>query len=579
MHRLVAFLRRPFWDPANPAWVVRRWPDLVGVVTATLFFWISLTPSLLPRPWVMQALIGGITAAAGYAVGSVTSTVFRLVTRWRPSDARRAQAWQAFYVVAFLASTGAVVWSARSQRTLRMLQGLGPSAPWNGAMIMAIALGTFLTLLTVCRAVRLLARKLVAWFERLVPRPWSYVFGLYFCTALIVVGTQDLLWNRGFIGLMDRFSEQVNAGTEPGIRPPTSPSVSGSPASLVPWDSLGTKGRTFVAEAPTREAIAAFGQPGSAGGPMPPREGVLDPIRVYVGEQPGEPDFTKAADLAVRELDRTGAWNRKVLAILGTTGSGWVDENIPTPLEYMYGGDTAMVALQYSYLPSWISFVVDAERAGHASRALYKAVHSRWAALPPDHRPKLVLGGESLGVLGTDMAFSGPQALIDASDGAFFEGPPYASRIWRTMATQRDAGSPIWRPVYQGGRSVRFFQYPGTDLDWPAGPWQHPKIVYAQNASDPVVWWTPGLLFSKPRWLEAPLGPDVSSEVRYYPFITFWQTTVDLAVSFGSPWPHGHTYATDPVDGWAAVLPPPGWTDADTERLENTMAALKRDTQ
>lgn len=82
-----------------------------------------------------------------------------------------------------------------------------------------------------------------------------------------------------------------------------------------------------------------------------------------------------------------------------------------------------------------------------------------------------------------------------------------------------------------------------------------------------MVWWTPDLLWHRPAWLNRPLGPDVTDEMRFWPVITFWQTTVDLAVSFGAPPPHGHRYGTGAVDGWAAVVPPPGWTDQDTARL------------
>jgi uncharacterized membrane protein len=301
-----------------------------------------------------------------------------------------------------------------------------------------------------------------------------------------------------------------------------------------------------VATAPTPGELAAFsGRP------------ALPPIRVYVGEQVEADDFDAAAALALREMDRTGAWHRKVINLVGTTGSGWVDRNIPTPLEYMHGGDTATVALQYSYLPSWISFLVDKERAGHAARALYQAVHARLLTIPADRRPQLVLSGESLGSYALDAVFATPQSLIDGADGVFFEGPPAASRIWQQIVAHRDAGSPAWRPVYQGAKSIRFGQWPNTDLRYPwDAPWQLPRVVYLQNATDPVVWWTPDLLFDKPAWASPRLGPDVTPQLRYYPIVSFWQTTVDLAVSFGMPVPHGHSYGIGACVGWAGALLP-----------------------
>ena len=59
------------------------------------------------------------------------------------------------------------------------------------------------------------------------------------------------------------------------------------------------------------------------------------------------------------ELERTGAFDRKVLVIVPTTGTGWINPVAARSLEMMYNGDTAMVGSQYSYLPSWISFLGD----------------------------------------------------------------------------------------------------------------------------------------------------------------------------------------------------------------------------
>ena len=71
---------------------------------------------------------------------------------------------------------------------------------------------------------------------------------------------------------------------------------------------------------------------------------------------------------AVQELERTGAFDREVLAVVTVTGTGWVDPTAARSLEYEHHGDTAIVAQQYSYLPSWISFLVDADKAAEPVR-------------------------------------------------------------------------------------------------------------------------------------------------------------------------------------------------------------------
>jgi uncharacterized membrane protein len=121
-----------------------------------------------------------------------------------------------------------------------------------------------------------------------------------------------------------------------------------------------------------------------------------EPIRVYAGLQTADTD-RKRADILVRELDRTRAFDRKVLVIVPTTGTGWINPVAARALELMYNGDTALVGSQYSYLPSWISFLGDRDKSIASGRTMIDAVHAWWTRLPPDRRPKLMLYGESLG--------------------------------------------------------------------------------------------------------------------------------------------------------------------------------------
>src|SRR5512139_460137 len=51
--------------------------DFVGVAFGALFFCLSLTPSLLPRDWLFQGLIGGINAAIGYGIGVFFAKMLR----------------------------------------------------------------------------------------------------------------------------------------------------------------------------------------------------------------------------------------------------------------------------------------------------------------------------------------------------------------------------------------------------------------------------------------------------------------------------------------------------------------------
>src|SRR5262249_57003056 len=101
------------------------------------------------------------------------------------------------------------------------------------------------------------------------------------------------------------------------------------------------------------------------------------------------------AALAARELVRTGGLNRDVIAVATTTGTGWINEAEASALEYMYNGNTAIVSMQYSFLPSWLSFLVDKENARSAGQALFEAVDKLVRPMPEAHRPTLLALGAS----------------------------------------------------------------------------------------------------------------------------------------------------------------------------------------
>ncbi|MGN9782910.1 alpha/beta hydrolase [Nonomuraea sp. ZG12] len=540
--------------------VVRRGLGFGGTLLATLFFCASLTPSLLPRTWLYQGLMGGITALLGYALGAVAGAGCRALLRGRlPTSRWRRTAWRVMLAGCAILTAAALWYSFDWQRDLRSLMGMDPAISWSAPVILAVAVAFFAAFLLVARLIRLGARKLVAWLGLFVPSYVGHVIGVLLVAFLVSVFASDVLFS-GFVTTISDVSSVANSGTQPGVRRPTSATLSGGPGSLVSWESLGREGRTFTGTATTPARLAAF-----SGG------GAVEPIRVYIGLDAASSPRDQAA-LAVRELERTGAFERPVLAVLGTTGTGWVDHGIADTLEYMYNGDSAMVAVQYSYLPSWVSFLVDRGKAARAGVALFEAVRTRWAALPADDRPRLVISGESLGSFELENAFRGLADLAARTDGALFVGPPNANPIWRALTDGRDPGSPLWRPVYDSGRTVRFAQRP-ADLWRPPGPWPHPRVVYLQNSSDPVVWWSPALVYDRPGWLEPPRAPGVNPQMNWFPLVTFWQVLVDMIAARSVPPGHGHRYGPNIVNGWAAVAAPQGWNEADTARLRAHISA------
>src|SRR5947199_4774099 len=157
-----------------------------------------------------------------------------------------------------------------------------------------------------------------------------------------------------------------------------------------------------------------------------------------------------------------------------------------------------------------------------SGRTLITAVHDRWAQLPPQHRPKLMLYGESLGSLAGQAAFGWlPDIQRMGFDAVLWVGPPQESTLWRALIARRDPGTTEVQPRYDNGNTVRFSQANDpTDVARVAGsPWTGTRVLFLQHPSDPVVWWSPDLLVSRPDWLAEPRRHDPSPAMQTSPVL------------------------------------------------------------
>ena len=559
------------------AWSLVRL-DFVGIVFGALFFCLSLTPSLMPRGWLLAGLIGGLNAAIGYGIGVVIGRLLRALAlehrQWWPPSPRVLYGLKATAVVASISgSLLMVIPAAAWQRQLCELMGFaGPStATYTRAVAVAVLTGA--VLIAVARvfkdAVKLLARIMIRRWD--INDEVAMFIGTAVVVVLIVTLVNGVLF-RGFIAGAGAVFQPKNNDTRPGIERPTQSERSGGPGSFASWDSLGFQGRNFVATGPHAEDLARLnGRPAK------------EPIRIYAGLQTADTTEARVAVL-LSELQRTRAFERKLLVIIPTTGTGWVDPVAARAIESMYNGDTALVAMQYSYLPSWISFLADKQKSLTAGAAMVNLIHQRWSQWPADHRPELALYGESLGSLAGQGAFGFLPDVVDMDfSSVLWVGPPNASSLWKALTERRDPRTPEVQPRYDNGRVVRFAQAssPAEIAAVAAPPWGSPRVLFLQHPSDPVVWWSSDLLFERPDWLAESPGFDRSSAMRWYPIVTFWQVGADLTVSAGnsesSPFGHGHNYGRSQLDGWVAVAAPEGWTPADTERIRRELSRLIAD--
>ena len=225
--------------------------------------------------------------------------------------------------------------------------------------------------------------------------------------------------------------------------------------------------------------------------------------------------------------------------------------------------------MQYSYLPSFMSYLVDRTRSATNAEQLITALRVELDGLPADERPELYVFGESLGAFSTGSAFTSVEDMSTTTDGALLIGPPSFDTTWQKVVAAREPGSPAWRPLYGDGGIVRVATT-DADLTDQTLTWTTDNpIIYLTHASDPIVAWTA----DHADWLD-PRGPDVHPRVTAWPVVSGLQATVDQFGSIGVPAGHGHVYDETVVTAWSEIVGPPSLPDAEIEAIQHAISDL-----
>ena len=525
--------------------------SFLGVIAALAMYAVSVAPSLMARSWAWHAVASGVLVSCGYVAGVIVQNVGARVIAMTGLTIRASEPVEIGFRVCIAALFAiwwlyAVIQSYRRARVAARLVNM-PGETF-GEYLLGTA-GTVViawTLITIVAALNSLGRMLVAMLDGYMPHLAAILVGVAILVVIVFFLTSNVIL-RGGIGFFRHRAEQMNMRTARGIFKPFVPERSASPASPVTWESVGGQGRVFLGRGPSRLDIAQV-----CGGEA------MEPIRVYSGMPTGGAGIEQAAATVVAELRRTGAFDRAVILIAASTGSGWVDEWQVQPLEFLTRGNCATASLQYSYVPSALNWLTGLEPAQEASAALFRAVRAELDTMDEADRPALFVCGESLGAFASQSVFSSVEDVLSQVDGALWVGTPAFTPMHVELTAARHKGSPEVAPVVYNGRRVRFVNEPSdlrTDLyGRELGPWGFPRLVYAQHPSDPVVWWNRKLLWTQPDWLRERAGRDVSPFVEFTRFVTFIQVLADLPVAGTAPGGHGHTYNEELIPLWRAIL-------------------------
>jgi uncharacterized membrane protein len=575
-----------------------------GTLVAATIMPITFQPTLMPRSTLDQALVTGISTALNYGFAaliqdSVEATALRFTGAESPDQVDR-HTWRRVSIALDLAAIGlgmagqralehrpgdrvprgaartAAWWlcaTGLSGAIVGILQEMVtrrgdradssiPVAPFAGAALAAVNefrrhrweaadTGTYASDATQAAAAKSLGMgagvavglTLAATGERLfatgVSKMLSRVLSgserLYrpvgHVAALSVIGA-------GLYELIRRVDHKLEHGAERVEEAfedvPTSSLVSGGPGSLVSWDSLSRQGRRNVSTALHPDLIqGVMGEPAGA-----------EPIRVFVGLE-SAPTELERRDMAIKELERTGAFDRELFMVISPTGTGYVNYVAVEAAEYMTRGNMASVTMQYSLRPSPLSLDrVDEGRRQY--RMLIDAIHNALSERPKDKRPRVVLFGESLGAWTSQDAFEhrGTQGLLDAGiDRAIWIGSPYMSK-WKEEVLKSERAD-VDRTLI--GHFNDFGQLEALGPDARA----RLRYVMITHDDDGVAHFGLDLLARAPEWLgPAETRPaSVPKAEQWRSPTTFVQTLIDMKNSAnvipGQFEAKGHDYRAD----------------------------------
>ena len=324
-----------------------------------------------------------------------------------------------------------------------------------------------------------------------------------------------LLGLAGYKGMQTVFHKAETSGDAVEAayaKAPTSEYVSAGPRSSVPLETIGREGRRFVNMALTTEEIEAV-----MGGTAKP------PIRVFVGLET-RATTSERADMAMRELETLGGFERAHIVFMSPTGTGYLNYVTAEALEFLTRGDVAMVAMQYSLRPSPLSLF----RVGigiSQNNAFLHALKWRLAAIPEDRRPKLHVFGESLGAQTAEDVFAeeGTEGLHRAGiDRGLFLGTPAATKFRQRWLSDPAAMDPDGE-VVEVANHAEFMALPPEARD-------RAKYFLLTHHNDAMPkFWFP-LAVQAPSWM-GPADtrePGVPKETAWRPYVTFLITFMDV---------------------------------------------------
>ena len=152
--------------------------SFVGLLLACIFFLLSMLPSLLPRPWLYQGLISGLSMAVGYGIGILISKFIRWLFEKEFSKHIKTTSWKVLLIGGPLLMLVFLYQGASWQNQVRQLVGEQTLDTRHSIRILIISVLLFVVLISLARAIRKFNSFINNFLIRFLPKKVCIVIGV-----------------------------------------------------------------------------------------------------------------------------------------------------------------------------------------------------------------------------------------------------------------------------------------------------------------------------------------------------------------------------------------------------------------
>ncbi|MDT7730850.1 MAG: hypothetical protein QOK45_1103, partial [Mycobacterium sp.] len=230
----------PQQKPAKKPWWERHY-TFTGTAVGLVFLWLSMTPSLLPRGPLFQAIVSGAAGAIGYGLGVFAVWLYRYMFSKDTTPPAPRRAWIALVVVGIIGQILMIIWFHVWQDDVRDLNGVPRMGFWDYPLTGFLSIVVLFLFVEIGQLIGRLVRFLVRQLERFAPPRVSAVVVVFLLIALTVALLNGVVARFAMSTINKTFSA-VNDETDPQFPAPKSTLRSGGPQSLDSWESLGHQG-------------------------------------------------------------------------------------------------------------------------------------------------------------------------------------------------------------------------------------------------------------------------------------------------------------------------------------------------